>query len=95
MSKNFYKLYHYIATSLYPIIEKNIDNIDSWMQNQYYDTQNKICRLFWSMTENAYETFFDLICYIIETILYWIGKTFYPETGEYEDYDYSDPSNFA
>lgn len=95
MSKFLYKSYYYVAMILYPTIENNIDNIDSWMQNQYYNTQIKILKLFWSIIENVYESFFDIICYITENLLYWIGKTFYSETGEYEDYDYSDPSNFA
>ena len=96
MSKKFYKLYHYIATIFYPdVIEEISTNVAFWLCDKRCDSKNKICKLFWSIIENICNLPFDVLCYTIETLLYWIGKTFYPETGEYEDYDYSDPSNFA
>lgn len=96
MLKKFYKLYHYIATIFYPDgIEEISTNIAFCFCDKRLNSQNKISKLFWSIVGNICNFSIYIICYVIESLLYWIGKTFYPETGEYEDYDYSDPSNFA
>lgn len=96
MLKKFYKLYHYIATIYYPsVIEEISTNVAFWFCDRHLNSQNKISKLFWLIVGNICNFSIYIICYIIESLLYWIGKTFYPETGEYEDYDYSDPSNFA
>ena len=96
MFKKFYKLYHNIATNFYPdVIEEISTNIAFWFCDKHLKSQNKISKLFWSIVGNICNFPICVICYIIESLLYWIGKTFYPETGEYEDYDYSNPSNFA
>lgn len=96
MLKKFYKLYHYIAETFYPdVIEEISTNIAFWFCDKRLNSQNKISKLFWSTVGNICDFLIYVICYIIESLLYWLGKTFYPETGEYEDYDYSNPSNFA
>ena len=96
MLKKFYKLYHYIATIFYPdVIEEISTNIAFLFCDKRLNSQNKISKLFWSIVGNICNFYIYIICYVIENLLYWIGKTFYPETGEYEDYDYSDLSNFA
>ena len=87
MSKVFYKLYHYIAETFYPVvIDQTISNIAFWFGDRYCDSQNKLCKLFWFIIFNIYWFISDIEQFCSEKLLYWIGKKFYPETGEYKWY---------
>lgn len=96
MKKRFYKIYKYVAEIFYPdIIETIVSDIAFLIGDEYCDNENKLCKIFLLGVYNFYWLICGSLEIVIEKILYLIGKTFYPETGEYKDYDYSDPSNFA
>ena len=88
LSKRFYKLYHYVAETFYPdVVDQKVCDIAFWFGDRYCGSQNKLCKLFWFIIFHTYWIISGIEQFCSEKLLYLIGKTFYPKTGEYKQYD--------